>query len=126
MAEAMTDEREPMTAADEVRVYLSTPPITPAWFGRELVTQLLAEYDAATTRAETAERELAEMRERIGREDVEWSVRWHEDGAVSEKRHTETEARERGGANPKTMAAVSRVVGEWKAAEQQPEDGDRG
>lgn len=51
-----------MSAADEARAYLSTPPITPAWFGRALVTGLLAEHDAAVKRAEAAERELAEVR----------------------------------------------------------------
>lgn len=68
MAEATSDERKPMTAADEARAYLGTPPITPAWFGRELVTQLLAEHDAATMRAETAEHVLAEMREQLAEE----------------------------------------------------------
>lgn len=47
----------------------------------------------------------------------QWSVRYLEDGIVSEKRHTEAEARQRAKANPRTMALVTRLVErEWREA----------
>jgi len=49
---------------------------------------------------------------------AQWSVRYledGEDGIVSEKHHTEVEARQRAKANPRTMELVTRLVeSEWR------------
>lgn len=45
----------------------------------------------------------------------QWSVRYLEDGIVTEKHHTEVEARQRAKANPRTMELVTRLVeDEWR------------
>lgn len=65
-----------------------------------------------------AERDEARARlAEIGEVRVEWSIRWREDGDVSGKPHTEAEARERAGANPRTLALVRRLVTQWRDAE---------
>lgn len=50
-------ERVSLTAAQEARAYLSTP-VTPKWFGRELVSKLLAEHDEMAAELEQVRGEL--------------------------------------------------------------------
>lgn len=100
---------------------------------RELARQREGSRDVAKRcmdameRATTAERELAELRERIGEERVEWAIRTvpgaeafcaTREGAL---RNAADWTRIR---NDGPWRAESRIVGEWKAAAQQPEDGD--
>ncbi|NUQ98292.1 MAG: hypothetical protein HOY79_17670 [Streptomyces sp.] len=85
--------------------------------------RLDSEQAAAGSYALRAERAEAERDEawvrlaELGEATVEWSIRWREDGDVSGKPHTEAEARERAGANPRTLALVRRLVTDWRDTE---------
>lgn len=70
-------------------------------------------------RAETAERELAKMRERIGTESFQWGVRG---GNGTFAVDDEAAARWHAFSPTEPMTAVRRVVGEWKVPEQQTEE----
>lgn len=82
--------------------------------GKANARQLHAELDAATTRAETAERELAEMRERIGEEGTQWAAQYGNGDIVYAI--SETNARVKASADLAIVSVVKRVVGEWQAA----------
>lgn len=70
-------------------------------------------------RAETAERELAELRERVGTESFQWGVQGtHGTFAVDD----EAAARWHTHSPTEPMTAVRRLVGEWKVPEWQTEE----
>lgn len=70
-------------------------------------------------RVERAERDLAEMRERVGTESFQWGVRGgHGTFAVDD----EAAARWHTYSPTEPMTAVRRLVGEWKVPEQQTEE----
>lgn len=84
-----------------------------AWSAQQDIIQ------AERRRADAAECTLAEMRERIGTESFQWGVQGaHGTFAVDD----EAAARWHTYSPTETMTAVRRVVGEWKAPEQQTEE----
>lgn len=75
--------------------------------------------EAERSRADVAERKLAEMREQVGTESFQWGVQGgHGTFAVDD----EAAARWHTHSPTEPMTAVRRVVGEWKVPEQQTEE----
>lgn len=109
----------------------SRPGERPGMYRRPLTDadlhQLLADAKKLRERAETAERELAEMRERIGNLREEWGYRWGNGDLEQRAEGYDTEADARIGAHH-SDTIMRRHVTDWEdvPAKDAGKDGDRG